>query len=48
MSMQKQQVQYRNSALLRKILILLNLAAQMSYVTCDLEDSLIICFIWEY
>lgn len=35
----------RNSALLRKILIQLNLAAQISYITCELEDSLII---WEH
>lgn len=42
MNTQKQQGQYRNSAVLRKILILLNLAAQISYVRCDLEDSLII------
>lgn len=41
----EQQGQYKNSAVLRKILILLNLAAQISYVTCDLEDRLII---WEY
>lgn len=41
----EQQRQCKNSAVLRKILILLNLAAQISYVTCDLEDRLII---WEY
>lgn len=45
MNMQKQQGQYRNSAVLREILILHYLAAQISYVTCDLEDSLII---WEH
>lgn len=41
----EQQGQCKNSAVLRKILILPNLAAQISYVTCDLEDTLII---WEY
>lgn len=41
----EQQGQYKNSAAPKKILILLNWAAQISYVTCDLEDRLII---WEY
>lgn len=41
----EQQGQCKNSAVLRKILILPNLAAQISYVTYDLEDTLII---WEY
>lgn len=43
--MQKQHREYRNSVVLRKILIQLNLAAQISYITCELEDSLII---WEH